>query len=66
MPNCSKVPDRETVRAGSTTEEMKDILIGGGDWPTDYYHGFDETIAMIAANLSDAEIWAADTCITGD
>jgi hypothetical protein len=46
----------------------------GSNWPTDYYHGFDEPIAMLAAILSDAEIWdlrlreqqAAMTWTTGD
>jgi hypothetical protein len=28
--------------------------------------GFDEHMAVLAAILSEAEIWAADTCITGD
>jgi hypothetical protein len=44
------------------------------NWPTDYYHGFDEPMAVLAAILSDAEIWdlrlqeqqAAMTWTTGD
>ena len=33
-----------------TCREMEDILIGeGDDWPTDYYHGFDQPMAVIIA-----------------
>jgi hypothetical protein len=46
-----------------TCREMEDILIGeGDDWPTDYYHGFDEPIAVITAILLDAESWDLSIC----
>ena len=42
---------------------MEDILIGEGDgWPTNYYHGFDEPMAVIATILTDAETWELAIC----
>ena len=42
---------------------MEDILIGeGNDWPTDYYHGFEQPMAVIRTILLDAESWNLPVC----
>ena len=45
---------------GDASEEI--LGRGRSNWPTDYYHGFDEPIAVLAAILSDAETWELAIC----
>jgi hypothetical protein len=38
------------------------LVAQGDDWPTDYYHGFDQPMAVITAILLDAENWGLSIC----
>jgi hypothetical protein len=45
-------------RARKRMDQSKAILIGeGDDWPTDYYHGFDNPITTIETILLKSESW---------
>jgi len=57
----SELKSRKAVRQKSTTGTRKKskILIGqGDDWPTEYYHGFDEPMAIIERILLASESWS--------